>query len=250
MLLNTFIHIPTIGIKTERLIWKQGISNWYDFLKNKPDFMSHEKYLFCCEEIREGISNISNPVYFAKKLPKSEHWRLYEAYSALCAYLDIETNSREDNIVEVTVIGIYDGENYTPFVSGKNLEEFEAFISKFMLVVTFSGNTFDLPMLQKTFPNVYIPPIQIDLKYVLRKLGIRGGLKKVEELFCIERPPDIKGLNGYHALLLWRQFENNNDESCLNLLIRYNEQDCINLKPLMDACFERLKRLYIGDIFR
>jgi len=250
MLLHTFIHIPTIGINTERLIWKQGINDWFDFLNNKPNFMSYEKYLFCCEKIEEGILNLSNPIYFASRLPKSEHWRLYQDYNSLCVYLDIETNSREDKAVEITVIGIYDGKNYTPFVSGKNLTNFEEFISKYILVVTFNGNTFDLPMIQKNFPNVYLPPIQIDLKYSLRKLGIKGGLKKVEEFFFIERPLDVKDLTGYHALLLWRQFQNYNDKAALELLLKYNEQDCVNLKPLMDICFERLKSLYFEEIFK
>lgn len=43
MLKNTFLHIPGIGIKTERRFWDSGIYKWDDFTKVCPIRLSQSK---------------------------------------------------------------------------------------------------------------------------------------------------------------------------------------------------------------
>ena len=40
---------------------------------------------------------------------------------------------------------------------------------------------FDIPFIKKEFPDVKIPPIHIDLRFLLKSLGITGPLKEIEK---------------------------------------------------------------------
>jgi len=64
-----------------------------------------------------------------------------------------------------------------------------------------------------------------DLLKVCRKLGIRGGLKRVKSLFGIPRMSKV--VEGRYALWLWRRYETEGDEDTLGKLL-----DCVNLEIL------------------
>jgi uncharacterized protein YprB with RNaseH-like and TPR domain len=84
----------------------------------------------------------------------------------------------------------------------------------------------------------------VDLRFVLASLEIKGGLKKIEEKFGLEREDDLKGLNGYDAVLLWRKYKKDNDEAALDKLVRYNAADIENLKFLLNYAYqEKCKKL-------
>jgi hypothetical protein len=69
----------------------------------------------------------------------------------------------------------------------------------------------------------------------------RGGLKKIEQQFGFEREDDLKGLNGYDAVLLWREYSKRKDEDALDKLVRYNAADIGNLKKLMEWAYKEKK---------
>ena len=92
-------------------------------------------------------------------------------------YLDIETSGYDQWTNDITVIGIYDGQTVQSFVNGKNLEQFETAIAKYDLVITFNGSSFDLPFIRRSFPGISLPEGHIDLRFVLKKMGLSGGLK-------------------------------------------------------------------------
>ena len=73
--------------------------------------------------------------------------------------------------------------------------------------------------------------------------GIRGGLKKIEKQFEIERPEGIDGLNGLDAVKLWRRFERFKDESALEKLIAYNRADVVNLERLAEETYTIMRRI-------
>ena len=53
-------------------------------------------------------------------------------------------------------------------------------------LVTFNGSTFDLPMIRKRlYSDLKRDFEHCDLLYICRRRGLRGGLKKVEELLGI-----------------------------------------------------------------
>ena len=43
MLLNSFSHIPGVGITTERKIWESGIDSMDDFVSSQPTFLTSNK---------------------------------------------------------------------------------------------------------------------------------------------------------------------------------------------------------------
>lgn len=179
--------------------------------------------------------------YFAQRLPRREHWRAFPEFRDSAVYLDIETegNFRDDAI---TVVGLYDGLEYMPFVKGENLFQIEDVISRYSTIITFFGGGFDLPMLCKQFPNIAFDHLHIDLCPTMRRLGYRGGLKSIERQFGIERSPQTHGLTGRDAVRLWRHYLRGSKEA-LDLLLEYNREDVVNLEKLMEATYFQLREL-------
>lgn len=73
--------------------------------------------------------------------------------------------------------------------------------------------------------------------YPCRRLDLTGGLSLIERRVGIER--DRPDLSGEDAVWLWREYERGNDTS-LDTLIDYNQEDVMNLKSLMDVVTQRL----------
>jgi uncharacterized protein YprB with RNaseH-like and TPR domain len=167
-------------------------------------------------------------------------WRIFDAFKEKAVYLDIETSGSYQGMDEITVIGLYDGCNVQTFVNGSNLDEFEISISQYDLVITFNGTTFDLPFIRRWFPNISLPPAHIDLRFLLKKLGYSGGLKKIEKDLGLGRAPEIDGIGGYDAVLLWKAYQWG-DQEALDRLIQYNTADIVNLKPLMEMGYREMK---------
>ena len=92
MLCHTFQHIPGLGERRERALWRRGISTWDDLLAppaQRPAALLHDAQAIIHlsqEALRQG-----NIYFFAQLLPVREHWRLYGDFQDATAYLDIET---------------------------------------------------------------------------------------------------------------------------------------------------------------
>ena len=244
MLERTFIHIPGIGPKTERAIWLRGIETWDHFLNLSREVFSLPKDEYVREQLRESKKNLGNIRFFKERLCANEIWRLYGAFRDKAVYLDIETTGGYQGVNDITVVGLYDGKHYRAFVNGKNLEQFESVISEFDLVITFNGSAFDLPFIRKWFRHITLPPAHIDLRFLLRKIGYRGGLKKIEKQLRINREAEIRDMNGYDAVMLWKAHQWGDDKA-LDLLVQYNKADVINLEPLMTFSYEEMKRMVL-----
>jgi uncharacterized protein len=237
MLEHTFIHLPGVGLATEWRWWKQGILTWEDLLQNLPAVIRGLKWREDCRRILEASrEQRTNPAFFAPLLKTSELWRLYGTFAGHCAFLDIETSGGAQGWHEITVIGLYDGGRFRAFVDGQDLEEFEDAAQSFQLVVTFNGSRFDLPCIHQHFRHFHAPWVHLDLRSILLHLGFRGGLKTIEERLGITRPDEVRGLNGFDAVHLWRQYLEGNT-AALERLIRYNREDVVNLRTLMDYAY-------------
>lgn len=169
-----------------------------------------------------------------------EAWRAFPDFRDSCVYLDIETDGGQSGD-SVTMVGLYDGKDFKCLVKGDNLENFRDVISKYSMVVTFFGSGFDLPILQKRFLGLRFDQIHIDLCPTLRRVGMKGGLKKIENQLGIYRSAETVGLNGYDAVLLWRRYERNRDDSALERLIAYNREDVVNLEKIAEIAFDRMQ---------
>jgi uncharacterized protein YprB with RNaseH-like and TPR domain len=182
-----------------------------------------------------------NAAYFYNHLPTAERWRLYGDFRDSCAFLDIETTGMSLDGHEITVIGLYDGEQMYHFIQGQNMEKFEDVIEAYDLLVTFNGARFDLPFITSFFRNFQFRQAHIDLRHVVRRLGYRGGLKSIEPLFGIRRDHEIHDMSGHEAVILWHEHLRGNPNALPRLLL-YNEADVVNLKTIMEIAWERLHR--------
>ena len=240
MLEHTFIHIKGIGRKTEQRIWDEGIGTWRDFLNRGKPFFSRARDRFLRRELEESFKNLEDIRFFRDRLSSGDMWRLFKAFKTKAVYLDIETSGGYQGIDEITVIGLYDGEDVYTFINGKNMDEFELAISRYDLMITFNGAAFDIPFIRRWFRNISLPPAHIDLRYLLKGLGYRGGLKRIEKDLGIFREPYIDGMDGFEAVRLWRAYEWG-DSSALDRLIQYNTADIVNLEPLMEMGYHKMK---------
>jgi len=249
MLKNTFIHLPGVGLRREAHFWRQGVETWDDFLaaQGLPG-LSRDRLTDLQQYLRESVAHAADPAYFAPRLPPQEHWRLFRACRPRVGYLDIETTGIYWPGLLVTVVGLYDGTGLHQFVLGYNLQEFPRVLKNFDLLVTFNGAQFDLPVLRAYFRQLRLPPLHVDLRFLLARLGYKGGLKKIEPRFGIQRPEEVDGLDGYMAVILWQRYQRG-DRTSLDLLLKYNREDVINLEVLMQRAFEmQRERLLAGNV--
>jgi hypothetical protein len=68
---------------------------------------------------------------------------------------------------------------------------------------------------------------------------VKGGLKGAERILGIARPDEIEGVDGFMAVLLWREHRAGN-ATALDTLLRYCLEDVVNLKPLLAIAYNRL----------
>ncbi len=237
MLKRTFIHLPGVGRRTEAHFWRQGFATWEDFLEAQwVAGLSRERVSRLKDQLRESVAQVDDAGYFATRLETGDHWRLFRHFRQRAAYLDIETTGRFWPGLQVTVVGLYDGTAMRQFVHGDNLNEFPRALEELDLLVTFNGTQFDLPVLKSYFPELQLPPGHVDLRFLLARLGFKGGLKRIEPRFGIRRPAEVDGMDGYMAVLLWERYQRG-DRTSLELLLKYNQEDVINLEVLMDRSY-------------
>ena len=249
MLQNTFIHIPGIGYKTELNLWQNHILSWEDYLKDfdRVPLCGRKKDTIAAYimDSRHHL-NKGNYQFFSSSIPKRETWRAYPEFKNSVAFLDIETTGL-DSSDEITMVGIYDGSQVKTFINGINLDKVEAELSKYSLLITYNGACFDLPFLRYHFRDAVIDQLHIDLRYPLKRLGYSGGLKHIEHSLNIRRSEETKNLDGFDAVRLWYGYQSGNKES-LGLLKKYNSEDIINLKKLMEFVYSGLKRELLGNL--
>lgn len=239
MITHTFSHLEGITPKIEKLIWELGIRHWDDFLAQKhqipeltkPKMEKIENAIFAS---KEALAN-NDLHYFKNTLKPKEQWRLCNL--GKIAYVDIETTGLSRWYEEITVIGIYDGCIPHTYVNGVNLLDAKEKLKEFDIFVTFNGKQFDMPFIEHHFSHQY-DVIHLDLRYMLKELGLQGGLKSIEYQLGIDRGEDLAGVDGFEAVRLWRQYKRGSREA-LDKLLRYNEQDIINLKLLLNYYLER-----------
>jgi len=237
MLQNTFLHIPGIGIKTEKRLWASGVHTWEDFTQNCAIRLSPSKLDTITRYLQESRQQIeyNNPGYFFNLLPASFHWRLFSQFKNSTVYLDIETTGLENWRNEITTIALYDGNSINYYINGYNLEDFLNDIEKYKVIVSYNGKCFDIPFIESYF-GISLDHAHIDLRYILGSLGYRGGLKGCEAQLGIDRG-ELKDIDGFFAVLLWNDYQQNGNQKALETLLAYNIQDVLTLENLMVISF-------------
>ena len=237
-LASSFSFIPGVGSKTEELLWLKGIFTWDDAIsmldvtgitRSKKDVI--EEYLLKAFDAVER----NDIDFFATNLPKVDHWKLYECFKDNTVFLDIETSGLSLYYDYITLVGTSNQYSQAFFLKDNNFKELNDHLINCQILVTFNGTTFDVPFLKKEFPGLQLPSVHLDLRYLLRSVGMPGPLKVVEKRLGIERPNSLSEMNGREAVVLWRRFLNG-DDGALETLLEYNTYDTANLVYLLDYC--------------
>lgn len=235
MLENTFCHTKGISVLTEKILWENNIRTWDDFLEkaNNLSILSQVQIDKIKQEIlfsKLAFEN-NNLLYFKDKIPQDQIWRCVNFGKV--AFVDIETTGLSKYTNKITTIGIFDGKTPKIYIRNQDLDQAIDKLKEFDIIVTFNGKTFDIPFIEEHFQEK-LNCIHLDLRYLLKEFDLSGGLKKIEIALGISRPEEVADINGFQAVQLWKRYENYNDFSALEKLIKYNIEDIINLKTLLD----------------
>jgi len=239
MIRHTFLHLPDIGPQRERALWQRGILDWTSFLAAAArGTLAEGLYRRIVPLVEQSCRawDARDLEFFRLAMPPQEAWRLYPELADQALFLDIETTGLSAQVHDVTVIGAFGGGQVSLFVNGVNLEDFPAFAARFPLLVTFNGVQFDIPFLRARLPRARLDQLHIDLRFVLRSLGYRGGLKAIERQLGLKRDHDIQHVDGFEAVRLWYRYRRG-DRQALNKLVMYNLTDVLNLVELMEITF-------------
>jgi len=236
MLKNTFQHIPGIGAITEEKIWDLGILSWDSFRPPYPDTIPEGKIRSIGRYLKESEKYLSenNPAYFSGLIPSGLQWRMFPEFRDLAVYLDIETTGL-GYYDSITTIALFDGRSISWYINGQNLDDFVKDIFKYRLIISYNGKSFDIPFIERFF-SIKLDHAHIDLRFVLSSLGYKGGLKACETALGIDRG-DIKGIDGFFAVLLWNDYLKNKNQKALETLLAYNIEDVVNLEKLMTIAY-------------
>jgi uncharacterized protein YprB with RNaseH-like and TPR domain/predicted nuclease with RNAse H fold/dephospho-CoA kinase len=154
-------------------------------------------------------------------------------------FLDVETTGLSRHYDDITLVGwLFDGV-YRVLVAGDDSQQLLRALSIAAAIVTFNGTLFDLAFLRKTFPNIDLPKIHVDLRYLARRADLTGGQKAIERQLQISVRAGLEDVDGAHAVLLWHRYLRGDSHS-LRRLIEYNRCDVIAMRQILDDVLDRL----------
>lgn len=231
LLKNSFLHLPGLSIDDEEDLWAAGVKDWSDALaSDHVDARGKQALRRCAAALDRRDS-----VYFGKKYRPGERWRLLPDFAGETAFLDIETTGLGGDSY-ITMCGVLDVSGYTAYVRGDNLDQLITDLNRYKLVVTFNGLAFDVPWLRRELGPLLQNAAHVDMMHVMRRVGFRGGLKKIERAIGLDRGDDLSMLSGRDAVMLWNMSQEG-EPRALETLIRYNAEDVASLPLLAEYAY-------------
>ena len=234
---STFRLAPGVGPFLESRLWDAGVRRWDDLGDTAPAPLGpalHARLRAAVDRARAALE-AGDAEALAAMLPRNERWRLYGAFGRDAAFLDVEADGDE-----LVAIGFLDARGPRILLAGRDLASFPEEAQGWKLLVTFNGLSFDVPALRRAFPRWRPPRAHVDLRHVWGRLGHEGGLKLLETVTGVGRPPHVAGVTGRDAARLWRAHREQGDLAALRLFAEYNLLDAVNLRTLMDLGYNRM----------
>lgn len=247
MIRQSFIFLPKLTRNAEQRIWNHGIKDWNSFIdaKNIPRISQFNKLAYDKHLKNASKALLDYDSSFFNNMSSADAIRLYDFFKDDAVFLDIETTSYHGDI---TVVGLYDNFETKSFVKGFSLDKniLKKQLSKYKLIVTFNGASFDLPVIRKYFGNILPNVPHLDLRHACRRIDLTGGLKLIEKEVGIKRPDNLSTLGGDDAVWLWKAWKASGEKRYLDTLVAYNEEDIVNLKPLADHCYKKTAEQFLS----
>lgn len=184
----------------------------------------------CAQEAYERNDWIT----LCRLLHAKDHWRVLAECFERAAWFDIETDGSSSAARITCICGYRDGQVAT-FVQGENLQGFVDWLQDVELLVSFNGNSFDVPRVLRGFALPSLPCAHVDLRWVAYHAGCRGGLKVIERELGVDRPQDLQGVDGAEAVYLWEDWSITGRREARDKLLRYCAADVVGLKAVGGA---------------
>ncbi len=242
MIDQTFLHCTQIGPHKDRRIREAGYRTWKDCLDYPGDlpFSSALKESFLKElvECQEALE-FEDLQFLVSRFPTKEHWRFLLEYGADATYFDIETSGLSPYDSIVTTISAYRSGQIYSYFTDENLDDFLDLIDESNLLVTFNGSSFDIPYLERTYNVPDLGCAHVDLRWICYHQKLEGGLKRIESSLAIKRPVELKGVDGFEAVLLYRRWLKG-DLRAKKRLIRYCNADAISTCLVSNTILNRI----------
>lgn len=247
MIESTFCHLPRISLATEKDLWRRGIRNWNDLLCHSAIHDDDNRYAELQEAIvrsRKAVAS-RNARFFLRELPEPEWFRIYPKFRSQLHFIDIETDSLNEN-ASITCLSIMNAGTVVTFMETEDLESATEALFYVQIPVTFNGACFDIPRIMCRFPG-FCPKYHLDLARILKKRKIHGTLKDVASRFGWSRDrADGMINNGSQAAQAWGTFLQSGDRSILGSLRRYNQQDVKMLEFVLHALARQYARALLS----
>lgn len=233
-----------VSAKKETELWRQGVRSWDDLEKiwspqhklfgRSDDTLDQSPFSILRNALRnEDVS------YFARVLDPKEHFRIALAFPSRTLFLDIETTGLSRYYDYITLVGwCYQGQ-YNAFIRGDDEGNLRHALHDAKVVVTYNGSLFDLPFLRDKCPDIPIPGVHVDLRFLAKRVDLTGGQKTIEEKLGFKRPIEVKDVKGEAAPLLWHRYRRGNLDA-LRLLVEYNHCDVEGMKFIFDHVVKQL----------
>lgn len=154
-------------------------------------------------------------------------------------FLDIETTGLSHYYDEITIVGWSFNGCANTIVKGQNTQALFRDAANAVALVTFNGIRFDLKFIEREYPDIAFPSIHIDLMYLCRRLGLKGGQKAIEKNLGISYRNSIGEMDGAGAVLLWHRYLRG-DVDALRELILYNRIDIATMGAILDIATANL----------
>lgn len=240
MLKQTLLHIPGIGLKTEKALWSRGIRTWWDY----QEYTQDEAKLSWLQRTRLAYER-DELSFFLENMPRSELYRIVIDRPQRTAFLDIETTGLSSRYHNLTLIGVcVDGE-YRYAMQGQSTDLLNTLLESADCLVTFNGTRFDLPFLRRHVPDLHIPEVHIDLLYLARRYGYKGGQKAIEKALGFSRPDSFENTGGESAPALWYRYMYGDNEAGRHLVV-YNYLDIVGMHFILDKVLEDISDNYLS----
>jgi uncharacterized protein YprB with RNaseH-like and TPR domain len=113
-------------------------------------------------------------------------------------FLDIESTGLSRYYDHITEIGWSPGAEYGFFVKGQRDADFRDALAEAKIIVTFNGSLFDLPFIQKEFPEVRLPDVHVDLRFLSKRAVPASALHRrhilgfLRDAWCSVRAVEVR----------------------------------------------------------
>lgn len=233
MITEALQHCSGIGPVRLAQLHAAGLRTWADIL-DSPAAGEYRWHTHLVEEVRQCAAALAadDVAYFVKRLAPPDKWRILAHYYEETTFFDIETTGLEFDAM-ITVIACWHRGQVRTFLEHENLDEFLELLDEVKLLASFNGSSFDVPRVLDAFHLPELPCPHLDLRWIGYHQGYTSGLKEMAAAMGIERPADLRFVNGQDAICLWELWRRGNVKA-RSQLIRYCAADVLMLAAVAE----------------